>query len=103
MLSLPRAVRVYVSVHPTNMHKSFDGLSALGRGVMGAGPDVGSPVCSCRSSGGPGEGAVLGPVGVLRVKQTTGAWAFFYSLVETGFGWGGGDGVRETRSLARGN
>lgn len=38
MLSWPPAVRVYVSVHPTNMHKSFDGLSALVRGVMGRDP-----------------------------------------------------------------
>ena len=38
MLTLPPSVRVYVSTRPTNMHKSFDGLSALARGVIGQDP-----------------------------------------------------------------
>lgn len=38
MLTLPPSVRVYVSTRPTNMHKSFDGLSALVSGEMGLPP-----------------------------------------------------------------
>jgi hypothetical protein len=41
MLTLPPAVRVYVSTCPTNMHKSFDGLSALVCGVIGRDPMAG--------------------------------------------------------------
>ena len=41
MLTLPPAVRVYVSTVPTNMHKSFDGLSALVSGVIGRDPLAG--------------------------------------------------------------
>jgi transposase len=41
MLTLPPAVRVYVSTRPTNMHKSFDGLSALVSGVIGQDPMAG--------------------------------------------------------------
>lgn len=41
MLTLPPAVRVYVSASPTNMHKSFDGLSSLVSGVIGQDPMAG--------------------------------------------------------------
>lgn len=41
MLTLPPSVRVYVSTRPTNMHKSFNGLSSLVRGVIGQDPMCG--------------------------------------------------------------
>lgn len=41
MLTLPPAVRVYVSTGPTNMHKSYDGLSSLVAGVIGQDPTSG--------------------------------------------------------------
>ncbi len=41
MLTLPPAVRVYVSTGPTNMHKSYDGLSSLVTGVIGQDPTSG--------------------------------------------------------------
>lgn len=41
MLTLPPSVRVYVSTRPTDMHKSFDGLSALVSGVLGQDPMAG--------------------------------------------------------------
>lgn len=41
MLTLPPSVRVYVSTRPTNMHKSFDGLSALVSGAIGQDPMAG--------------------------------------------------------------
>ena len=41
MLTLPPAVRVYVSAAPANMHKSYDGLSALVFGVIGQDPMAG--------------------------------------------------------------
>jgi transposase len=41
MLTLPPSVRVYVSTRPTNMHKSFDGLSSLVSGVIGRDPLAG--------------------------------------------------------------
>lgn len=38
MILLPRAVRVYVATHPTNLHLSFDGLSNLVRSVLAHDP-----------------------------------------------------------------
>ena len=38
MLALPSTVRIYLCVDPTDMRKSFDGLSAAVREVVGADP-----------------------------------------------------------------
>jgi len=38
MLTLPPAIRLYVWTRPTDLHRSFDGLSALVSGVIGKDP-----------------------------------------------------------------
>ena len=38
MLTLPPTVRIYVAAAPVDMRKSFDGLAATTRGVLGADP-----------------------------------------------------------------
>ena len=45
MLTLPPSVRVFVSVEPTDMRKSFDGLCALTRQVIGEEPQSGHLFC----------------------------------------------------------
>jgi transposase len=41
MISLPPSVRIYVATAPADMRKSFDGLSALARDVVGQDPMTG--------------------------------------------------------------
>lgn len=41
MLTLPPSVKVYVSTRPTSMHRSFDGLAGLVKGVFGQDPLTG--------------------------------------------------------------
>jgi hypothetical protein len=38
MLSLPPAVRIWLSTRPADLRKSFDGLAALARDGLGGGP-----------------------------------------------------------------
>ncbi len=45
MILLPSSVRVYVAVHPVNMHKSFEGLSNAVRSVIGQDPLSGHVFC----------------------------------------------------------
>jgi transposase len=35
MLTLPPSVRIFVAVHPVDMRRSFDGLAAIARDVVG--------------------------------------------------------------------
>jgi hypothetical protein len=35
MLTLPPSVRIFVAVHPVDMRRSFDGLAAIAREVVG--------------------------------------------------------------------
>jgi len=42
MLSLPSSVSIFLYTEPTDMRKSFDGLSGIVRSVLGADPTDGS-------------------------------------------------------------
>ena len=50
MLSLPPSVRVYAALGATDMRKSFDGLSALTRSVIGLDPMTGHLFVFCNRS-----------------------------------------------------
>ena len=44
LLNLPPAVRIYVATAPTDMRKSFDGLSAAVSHVLERDPFAGQPI-----------------------------------------------------------
>jgi hypothetical protein len=88
-------VRVFVYGQPTSMRLSFDGLYALTRHTMGLDPMSGHlfAFINDQSASQSDQGAVLGPVGVLRVGQALGAGTTAERLVASGHTRDGLDGL----------
>ncbi len=81
MLSLPRAIQIFVATAPTNMHLSVDRLAALARDVLQQGPLSGhlfafftqNATPACKSSTGIAPVSVCGTSGSSGFPPTSGS------------------------------
>jgi hypothetical protein len=85
MLTLPPAVRVYVSTSPLDCRKSFDGISAQVASVLGEDPLSGHLFVFYGQTRQPVPHPVLGSYGLLRGCEASGARAFPSSTISPGW------------------